>query len=74
MHLRLLDQITISSVRPEMLIPREVIEVTDEQGAELLQKHPRTFRAVNEAGEPLARTAATGRKKIAAHKPEGTQK
>ncbi len=73
MFVKLLDQITISSIRPEMLRPREVIEVTDEQGAELLKKHPRTFCAVNKAGEPLGQPAAIGRKKTTAAKTEGKQ-
>lgn len=46
MKLRALDQIHVSSIQPDSLRPGQEIEVGDALGAELLTKHPRTFREV----------------------------
>lgn len=83
MRLKVLDQITLSAIRPEMLRPREIVDVDDTQGAELLKKLPGFFSAVDATGEAIAapaaaprrepRPAATRQKKPSANKPEGKQ-
>lgn len=46
MKLKALDQINVSQVKADSLRPGEEFEVGDALGAELLQRHPRTFAEV----------------------------
>ena len=45
MKLKVTDQIHVSFIQADSLRPGQVIEVTDEQGANLLKAHPGTFKA-----------------------------
>lgn len=47
MHLKVLDQIMVSAVRPEQLRPGEVIEVGDALGADLMRARPTFFEDVS---------------------------
>lgn len=54
MKLKVLDQILISSVQSDTLRPNEQIEVSDELGATLLERHPAVFEQVAEAKDAPA--------------------
>lgn len=72
MKLKALDQIHVSSVKPDSLRPKEEFEVSDELGNELLKKHPGGFERLETKAEPAplnkaepaapANKAITGRK------------
>lgn len=47
MQLRALDQIHISSVKPDTIRPGEAFEVSDSAGEDLLKKHPTKFSRVD---------------------------
>jgi hypothetical protein len=50
MQLKILDQVHLSGVRASTLAAGEIVEVSKDLGAELLEKHPDKFEAVGEAG------------------------
>jgi len=49
MKLKVLEQIHVSSLSRDTLRPRETIEVSDAQGAELLKAHPDKFEKLRSA-------------------------
>lgn len=49
MQLKILDQVHLSGVRASTLAAGEIVEVSKDLGAELLEKHPDKFEAVGEA-------------------------
>lgn len=46
MQIKILDQVHLSSVRSTTLAAGEIVEVSRDLGAELLDKHPDKFEAV----------------------------
>lgn len=51
MQIKILDQIHLSSVRATTLSAGEIVSVSRDLGAELLEKHPDKFEAVGEADD-----------------------
>ena len=56
MKLKVLDQIHVSSVSSDSLQPRQEIEVSDELGKELLNRHPATFHRIREPKKKAQQT------------------
>ena len=57
MRLIVKDMITITAIRPSALLPREVIDVDEARGRELLARHPKVFAlAETVAGEAETQT------------------
>ena len=54
MRLKALDQIHLSSVRPDSLRVGEEFDVSDALGGELMEKHPTRFERVHISGEKAA--------------------
>jgi hypothetical protein len=63
MKLKVVDQILVSSVDSDTLRPGREIEVSDELGKDLLERHPTTFSEVG--GEKAARAPANKARKAA---------
>lgn len=61
MKLRALDQIHVSSVKPDSLRKGEEFEVSDAAGADLLKKHPAKFEQV--AGDAAQKAEPAPRNK-----------
>jgi hypothetical protein len=60
MKLRVLDQISVSSVQPETLRPGQIISVHASKAKELLKAHPRAFaqEGADEDEAPAAKAEA----------------
>jgi len=57
MKLKALDQVHVSSVKPDSLRPGEEFEVSDEVGKSLLKAHPQKFQQVGQQVSEKAEAA-----------------
>jgi hypothetical protein len=62
MQLKILDQVHLSGVRASTLAAGEIVEVSDDLGAELMKKHPDKFETVADSSGAKDEGAAPSNK------------
>jgi len=62
MRLKALDQINISAIKAETIRPKEEVEVSEELGRLLLERHPLVFKRAKADAAPLVRVPAKAEK------------